>query len=83
MVSLSGSLKARTVLVAITLITACASFPPTSADAVYLNGKIITVDKAFTIAQAVAVKDGRSSVSARRRDAPIRIADHARRGPEG
>jgi len=26
---------------------------------VYVNGKIITVDKAFTIAQAVAVKDGR------------------------
>jgi predicted amidohydrolase YtcJ len=59
MASLSGSMKARTVLIALSLITACASLPPPSADTVYVNGKIITVDKAFTIAQAVAVKDGR------------------------
>ena len=59
MASLSGSLKALTVLFALSLITACASLPPPSADTVYVNGKIITVDKAFTIAQAVAVKDGR------------------------
>ena len=59
MAALSGSLKARTVMVALGLITACASLQPPSADTVYVNGKIITVDKAFTIAQAVAVKDGR------------------------
>jgi predicted amidohydrolase YtcJ len=29
------------------------------ADTVYLNGKVITADKAFSIAQAMAVKDGR------------------------
>ena len=59
MVSLSGPMKACTVLIALSFLTACASFPPPSADTVYVNGKIITVDKAFTIAQAVAVKDGR------------------------
>ena len=59
MASLPGSLKACTVLVALGLVTACASLSPPSADTVYVNGKIITVDTAFTIAQAVAVKDGR------------------------
>src|SRR6476659_430003 len=59
MVSLSGPMKACTVPIALSLITACASPPPPSADTVYVNGKIITVDKGFTIAQAVAVKDGR------------------------
>jgi len=30
-----------------------------SADLVIINGKVVTVDKEFSIAQAVAVKDGR------------------------
>lgn len=30
-----------------------------SADLVIINGKIVTVDKEFSIAQAVAVKDGK------------------------
>ena len=59
MASLSQSLKAFTVLVALALVTACAALAPPVADTVYVNGKIITVDKVFTIAQAVAVKDGR------------------------
>ena len=59
MASLSQSLKAFTVLVALALVTACAALAPPVADTVYVNGKIITVDKMFTIAQAVAVKDGR------------------------
>jgi predicted amidohydrolase YtcJ len=37
----------------------CASPPVTGADTVYVNGKFITVDKSFSVAQAVAVKDGR------------------------
>ncbi|WP_423200259.1 MULTISPECIES: amidohydrolase [unclassified Cupriavidus] len=42
-------------------LVACASGTGTggSADTVYLNGKIVTVDPAFSIAQAVAVKDGK------------------------
>lgn len=55
----SRSLKALSSLATLSVITACASFSAPSADTVYVNGKIITVDKAFTIAQAVAVKDGK------------------------
>jgi len=54
----SRSLRALTSLATLSAITACVSLAP-SADTVYVNGKIITVDKAFTIAQAVAVKDGK------------------------
>jgi predicted amidohydrolase YtcJ len=52
-------LKALSALSAAGMLTACASPIASSADTVYLDGKMITVDKAFTIAQAVAVKDGR------------------------
>ena len=38
--------------------TALTASPTSSADMVLLNGKVITVDAADTIAQAVAVKDG-------------------------
>ena len=55
----SRSLRALTSLATLSAITACVSFSTPSADTVYVNGKIITVDKAFTIAQAVAVKDGK------------------------
>jgi predicted amidohydrolase YtcJ len=55
----SGSLKALAAAAALSVIAACASLSAPSADTVYVNGKIITADKAFTIAQAVAVKDGR------------------------
>ena len=44
---------------AIVALICCANKAEAGADTVYVNGKIITVDKAFTIAQAVAVKDGR------------------------
>src|SRR5215813_10823797 len=43
-------------------LVACASTSPPAAgnaDTVYVNGKIVTVDKSFSIAQAVAVKDGK------------------------
>src|SRR5436190_379600 len=59
MILLLKSLKASTGLIALSLTAACTSVSVPSADTVYVNGKIITVDKAFTIAQAVAVKDGR------------------------
>ena len=59
MILLLKSLKALASVVALSLIAACTSLSVPSADTVYVNGKIITVDKVFTIAQAVAVKDGR------------------------
>jgi predicted amidohydrolase YtcJ len=40
-------------------LASCASGPDTAADAVYTNGKIVTADRSFTIAQAVAVRNGR------------------------
>jgi predicted amidohydrolase YtcJ len=55
----SRSLKALTSLVALSVIVACATLWAPSADTVYVNGKVITADKTFTIAQAVAVKDGK------------------------
>lgn len=33
--------------------------PAASADAIYVNGKVATVDEGFTVAEAFAVKDGR------------------------
>lgn len=51
----------RSLLAACTALTlaACAHNGGPGADTVYLNGKIITADKAFSVAQAVAIKDGR------------------------
>ena len=40
-------------------LVACALPRSTDADTVYVNGKVVTVDRTFSIAQAVAVKDGR------------------------
>ena len=51
--------KALAVFVASGCVAACGTLSPPSADTVYVNGRIVTVDKAFTIAQAVAVKDGK------------------------
>jgi predicted amidohydrolase YtcJ len=59
MTFLPQALKALAAFIALSLIGACASLSGAGADTVYVNGKIITADKAFTIAQAVAVKDGR------------------------
>jgi len=59
MVPVLSRLKGLTPPLALTVIAACASLSAPSADTVYVNGKIITADKAFTIAQAVAVKDGK------------------------
>jgi predicted amidohydrolase YtcJ len=53
------SLKVFIALMMLSAVAACASLSAPSADTVYVNGKIITVDRAFTIAQAVAVKDGK------------------------
>src|SRR5262245_2811882 len=52
-------LPALASVLALSLITACVSPSAPGADTVYVNGKVITVDKAFSTAQAVAVKDGR------------------------
>ena len=57
--SLSRSLKALISLMALSVVAACASLSAPSVDTVYVNGKVITADKSFTIAQAVAVKDGK------------------------
>src|SRR5690349_18175956 len=54
-----GALKTLAVALVCSSIAACGSLAPPSADTVYLNGKVITADKSFGIAQAVAVKDGR------------------------
>src|SRR4051812_28657502 len=40
-------------------LASCASGPATAADTVYVNGKIITADRGFSIAQAVAIASGR------------------------
>ncbi|MEJ1129864.1 amidohydrolase [Variovorax sp. CCNWLW225] len=40
------------------LATGCAHHTATEPDVVYVNGKIVTVDKNFSIAQAVAIKNG-------------------------
>lgn len=47
-------------LAAAAALAACASLGGTGpADTVYLHGKVVTADRSFSIAQAVAVKDGR------------------------
>ena len=56
---LTRPLKALAASLAPGVIAACASLSAPSADTVYVNGKIITADKAFSIAQAVAVKEGK------------------------
>ena len=40
-------------------LASCASGPAHAADAVYVNGRIVTADRNFSIAQAVAVSNGR------------------------
>src|SRR5690554_1841080 len=42
-------------------LTACAGGPDGKqvADAIYTNGKVVTVDESFSIADAFAVKDGK------------------------
>jgi predicted amidohydrolase YtcJ len=49
----------RRLLLAVVLVLPGAAFAQTSADLIFTNGKIITVDEKFTIAQAVAVKGDR------------------------
>jgi predicted amidohydrolase YtcJ len=51
--------KSIAVASAAVALVSCANMGATNADTVYLNGKVITADKAFSIAQAVAVKDGK------------------------
>ena len=52
-------LKSLAAASAVVGLMSCANKAQTGADTVYLNGKVITADKAFSIAQAMAVKDGR------------------------
>jgi predicted amidohydrolase YtcJ len=71
LVSVSGAL----------VLASCASTTATTADAVYLDGKVITVDQRFSIAQALAIKDGKfvavgSSTEVRRYVGPgTRVVD--------
>jgi len=54
--------KSIAIAAAVTTLVACAATGSTSssvADTVYLHGKVITADKSFSIAQAMAVKDGK------------------------
>ena len=55
----SGLLTTLPAAVLAAFLVACALPRSTDADAVYVNGKVVTVDRTFSIAQAVAVKDGR------------------------
>ena len=53
-------LKSLAAASAVVALMSCANKgAETGADTVYLNGKVITADKDFSIAQAMAVKDGR------------------------
>jgi len=52
-------LKSFAAASAIVALICCANKTEAGADTVYVNGKVITADKAFSIAQAMAVKDGR------------------------
>jgi len=52
-------LKSLAAASAVVALMSCANKAEAGADTVYLNGKVITADKAFSIAQAMAVKDGR------------------------
>jgi predicted amidohydrolase YtcJ len=76
--------KLAAVLLAAGLV-GCATPVAQHADTVYVNGKIVTADKAFSIAQGVAVKDGRfvavgSSEAVRRHAGPqTRVVDLAGR----
>ena len=47
------------VVLALAVVAAPIAAPAQTADTVLVNGKIVTVDDRFTIAQALAVKDGR------------------------
>lgn len=40
-------------------LVSCANIAAPGADTVYVDGKVVTADKAFSIAQAMAVKDGK------------------------
>ncbi|WP_162578819.1 amidohydrolase [Variovorax sp. PBS-H4] len=51
--------KALAAVSAAVTLASCANIATTTADAVYLGGKVITVDQRFSIAQAIAVKDGK------------------------
>jgi predicted amidohydrolase YtcJ len=49
----------RAAVVAIAVVVAPIAAPAQTADTVLVNGKVVTVDDRFTIAQALAVRDGR------------------------
>jgi predicted amidohydrolase YtcJ len=52
--------KSALVLITLSLTTACQIAPPTeTADTIFINGKILTVDQQFSVASALAVKDTR------------------------
>ena len=51
--------------------------PQTAADVILTNGKIITVDNRFSIAQAVAVRGERIVAVGTNRRSPARRTEHA------
>lgn len=51
--------KGLAALSAAATLASCANIAATRADTVYLDGKVITADQRFSIAQAVAIQDGK------------------------
>lgn len=59
MIRMKKVLSRAGIALSVVLAAACDGTPRESADRVYLNGKVLTVDSAFTVAGAFAVKGGR------------------------
>ena len=53
--------RVRPLFLSVLLAVAAAPGPPAPADIVLLNGTIITVDAKDSVAEAIAIKDGRIS----------------------
>ena len=76
-----SALRSLALASAVLGLSGCAHQATTGADTVYLNGKIVTADKRFSVAEAVAIKDGKfvgvgSSEAMRRHVAPhTRVVD--------
>lgn len=67
----------KNILLYISIILFISCKPSPKADAIYYNGKVYTVDSAFTIAEAFAVKDGKivatgTSAEINKYDAPVK-----------
>src|SRR6188474_2163655 len=68
----------RRLFLAVVLVLPVVAFAQTNADLILTNGKIITVDEKFTIAQAVAIKGDRIVAVGTNQDV-LRLAGSATR----